>query len=150
LTAQMSLFASTRAAARLPPSRHICRLIEVGCAADDDTAFRRVGPFLMEKYKAYLSWGLEGLALDPDAAPEAQLRSLAANRFAIGAPAHVVDMLLEQHRVGITHLSMRVSWPGMGHEDILAGIELLGREVLPEVRRRTSVPSPESTLIPNA
>jgi hypothetical protein len=34
---------------------------------------------------------------------------------------------LAQHRAGITHLSMRVSWPGMGHHDILAGIALLGR-----------------------
>jgi hypothetical protein len=31
---------------------------------------------------------------------------------------------------------MRVSWPGMPQQDVLAGIELLGREVLPEVRRR--------------
>jgi alkanesulfonate monooxygenase SsuD/methylene tetrahydromethanopterin reductase-like flavin-dependent oxidoreductase (luciferase family) len=106
LAEQISLFTSTRAAAKLPPSRHICRLIEVGCAADENTAFRRIGPFLMEKYKAYLSWGLEGLTLDPNAAPEAQLRSLAADRFAVGAPAQVVDMLLAQHRAGITHLSM--------------------------------------------
>jgi len=33
---------------------------------------------------------------------------------------------------------MRVSWPGMGQDDILASIELIGRNVLPEVRRRTS------------
>jgi hypothetical protein len=59
--AQISLFNSTRVAAMLPLSQHMCRLIEVGCAADDDTAFRRIGPVLMEKYKAYLSWGLEGL-----------------------------------------------------------------------------------------
>jgi hypothetical protein len=57
----------------------------------------------MEKYKAYLSWGLEGLTLDPNAAAEAGLRSLAANRFAIGAPAQVADMLLAQHRAGIKH-----------------------------------------------
>jgi hypothetical protein len=31
-----------------------------------------------------------------------------------------------------------VSWPGMPQADVLAGIELLGREVLPEVRRRIS------------
>ena len=36
----------------------------------------------------------------------------------------------------MTHATMRVSWPGMPQDDILAGIELLGREVLPEVRRR--------------
>jgi hypothetical protein len=32
---------------------------------------------------------------------------------------------------------MRLSWPGMAQKDILDGIERLGREVLPEVRRRT-------------
>jgi hypothetical protein len=47
-------------------------------------------------------------------------------------------MLVAQHRAGVTHLSMRASWPGMGQDDILAGIELLGKQVLPEVRRRTA------------
>ena len=67
------------------------------------------------------------------------MRSLAANRFAIGSPAQVIDALLRQHRAGVTHASMRVSWPGMEQADVLAGIELLGRAVLPEVRRRTSL-----------
>ena len=76
--------------------------------------------------------------LDPNAAPEQQFRALASRRFAVGAPATVVDMLVAQHRCGINHLSMRVSWPGMGQDEILASIELLGRKVLPEVRRRTA------------
>ena len=138
LATQMTLYASTRAAAGLPPSQHIYRLLEVACASDADTAFRRVAPYLMEKYASYLSWGLEGVTLDKNAAPEEQLRQLAVNRFAIGSPAQVADMLLAQHRAGIRHLTMRVSWPGMRQDDILAGIELLGREVLPEVRRRTA------------
>jgi alkanesulfonate monooxygenase SsuD/methylene tetrahydromethanopterin reductase-like flavin-dependent oxidoreductase (luciferase family) len=62
LDAQMSVFKSARSAAKLPPAEHFCRLIEVGCATDDDTAIRRSIPFLMEKYKSYSSWGLEGLA----------------------------------------------------------------------------------------
>jgi alkanesulfonate monooxygenase SsuD/methylene tetrahydromethanopterin reductase-like flavin-dependent oxidoreductase (luciferase family) len=138
LAKQMSLYTSARSAAKLPPSPHICRLLEVGCTPDDDTALRRIAPFLMEKYKAYFSWGLEGLTLDPNATPEQQFRNLATDRFAVGAPAKVIDMLVAQHRAGITHLSMRASWPGMAQADILAGIELLGREVLPEVRRLTS------------
>ena len=138
LAPQMSLFKSARSAAGLPPSEHVCRLFEVGCAADEDAAFRRVAPFLMEKYKSYLSWGLQGVTLDADAAPEAQLRSLAAQRFAVGAPAQVADALVAQHRAGITHLAMRVAWPGMDHDDVMSGIELLGREVLPQVRRITS------------
>ena len=63
LDAQMSLFKPARSATKLPPAEHFCRLLEVGCAADDDTAIRRTAPFLMEKYKSYVSWGLEGLTL---------------------------------------------------------------------------------------
>jgi alkanesulfonate monooxygenase SsuD/methylene tetrahydromethanopterin reductase-like flavin-dependent oxidoreductase (luciferase family) len=107
------------------------------CAPDEETATRRAAPFLLEKYAAYLSWGIPGVTLDPGAPPEAQLRRLAADRFALGSPAQVTDALLRQHRAGVTHATMRVSWPGMPQDDVLAGIELLGREVLPEVRRRT-------------
>ena len=134
--AQASAFAAARLAAGLPPSQHICRLLEVVCAPDEDTALRRAAPYLLEKYAAYLSWGLPGITLDPKAAPEEQLRQLARNRFALGSPAQVLDALLAQHRAGVTHATMRVSWPGMPQKDILAGIELLGREVLPEVRRQ--------------
>jgi alkanesulfonate monooxygenase SsuD/methylene tetrahydromethanopterin reductase-like flavin-dependent oxidoreductase (luciferase family) len=140
LAAQISLHHSARSAAQLPPSPHICRLLEVGCAPDDETAVRRVAPYLIEKYKSYFAWGLEGLTLDANATIEQQFRALAAHRFAIGAPSKVIDMLLSQHRAGVTHLAMRVSWPAMRQEDILAGIDLLGRQVLPEVRRRTYVP----------
>ena len=108
------------------------------CAPDEDTAIRRAAPYLLDKYAAYLSWGLEGVSIDPAASPEAQLRGLAVDRFAIGSPAQVTEMLLAQHAAGATHLTMRVSWPGMPQKDVLAGIELLGREVLPEVRRRVA------------
>jgi len=135
---QASDFAAARSAAGLPPSAHICRLFEVVCAPDEDTAIRRAAPFLLEKYSAYLAWGLRGVTIDPAAAPEAQLRRLAANRFAVGSPTQVTDALLRQYRAGVTHATMRVSWPGMAQADVLAGIELLGRAVLPEVRRLTS------------
>jgi len=138
LAAQATDFARARAAARLPPSRYVCRLIEVACAPDEETAIHRAAPYLLAKYAAYLSWGIPGITLDPGAAPEVQLRRLAANRFAIGSPDQVVEALLAQHRAGVTHATMRVSWPGMPQDEILAGLELLGRAVLPQVRRRTA------------
>lgn len=134
---QARVFADACAAAGRPRGE-ICRLLEVFCAPDDETAIRRAAPFLLEKYSAYLSWGLAGVTIDPKAPPEAQLRGLAANRFAVGSPPQVIDALVRQHHAGVTHASMRVSWPGMAQADILAGIELLGRQVLPEVRRRTA------------
>ena len=139
---QATAFAAVRAAAGLPPSRHVCRLIEVACAPDEETAIRRAAPFLMAKYAAYLSWGILGLTLDTGAPPATQLRRLAANRFAIGSPAQVIDALLAQHRAGVTHATMRVSWPGMPQADVLAGLERLGRAVLPEIRRLTATAAP--------
>jgi alkanesulfonate monooxygenase SsuD/methylene tetrahydromethanopterin reductase-like flavin-dependent oxidoreductase (luciferase family) len=136
--AQAAAFAEARAAAGLPPSRHVGRLLEVACARDEGTAVRRAAPYLLAKYAAYLAWGIPGITLDPGASPETQLRRLAADRFAIGSPAQVVEALLAQHRAGVTHATMRVSWPGMPQVDILEGIELLGRAVLPEVRRRVA------------
>lgn len=134
--AQAARFAETRAAAGRVPAEHLCRLIEVGVAPDEETALTRTAPYLLDKYAAYLSWGIPGIELAPDAAPVEQLRALARNRFALGSPAQVTEALLAQHRAGVTHATMRISWPGMPQDDVLASIELLGTEVLPEVRRR--------------
>jgi alkanesulfonate monooxygenase SsuD/methylene tetrahydromethanopterin reductase-like flavin-dependent oxidoreductase (luciferase family) len=131
-----AIYAKARSAAGLPPSNHIVRLYEVACAPDEETALRRAAPFLLAKYAAYASWGLPGLEFRKEDAPEIQLRKLAANRFAVGSPDQVVTALMDQHRTGIHHITMRVSWPGMRQDDILAGIELIGTKVLPEVRKR--------------
>lgn len=114
------------------------RLLEVSCGATNAAAVTRAAPYLLEKYAAYASWGLEGLTLDPAAQPEDQFRALAANRFVVGDPAEVVDGLVSQWEAGISHVTMRISWPGMPQKEILAGIELLGTDVLAEVRRRTN------------
>ena len=132
---QARAFAAARAAAGLPAAAEIGRLVEVSCAADEDAAIRRAAPFLLEKYAAYLSWGIPGITLDPGARPEEQLRRLARHRFAVGSPEQVTEALLAQARAGATHATMRVSWPGMPQKEVLAGIELLGTRVLPEVRR---------------
>jgi alkanesulfonate monooxygenase SsuD/methylene tetrahydromethanopterin reductase-like flavin-dependent oxidoreductase (luciferase family) len=150
--AQARAFTAERAAAGLPADAPICRLLEVYCAPDEETAIRKAAPFLLEKFASYRSWGLPEMDVDPratghsndptghsdDPAGGEQFRRLARNRLAVGSPAQVVDALVAQHRAGVTHATMRVGWPGMAQKDVLAGIELLGREVLPEVRRRTS------------
>jgi alkanesulfonate monooxygenase SsuD/methylene tetrahydromethanopterin reductase-like flavin-dependent oxidoreductase (luciferase family) len=135
--AQAAVFAAARAAAGLPPSPHVCRILEVACGPDEEAVIQRVGPYLLDKYAAYLSWGIPGLTVDPGAPPGERLRQLSADRFCLGSPAQVAEALVAQWRAGVTHATMRVSWPGMPQADVLAGIEVLGREVLPEVRRRT-------------
>lgn len=136
VNAHAAIFAKSRADAGLPKSEHIVRLYEVACAPDEETALRRAAPFLLAKYAAYASWGLPGLKFAKEDAPEIQLKKLAADRFGVGSPEQVVAALMDQYKAGVTHVTMRLGWPGMKQDDILAGIELVGSKVLPEVRRR--------------
>jgi alkanesulfonate monooxygenase SsuD/methylene tetrahydromethanopterin reductase-like flavin-dependent oxidoreductase (luciferase family) len=136
MAAHVEKYKTTRAAAGLPKSHHLVRLFEVTCAEDEETALKRSAPFLLEKYASYASWGLPGVKFNPEDAPEVQLKKLATDRFGVGTPEQVIDALMDQHRMGITHVTMRASWPGMKQEDILASLDLIGTKVLPEVRRR--------------
>ena len=136
--AQAAAFAAARAAAGLPGEPARLPPLEVACAADEETAVRRAAPYLLAKYAAYLSWGIPGISLDPGAPPETQLRRLAANRFAVGSPAQVVEALLRpapgrghpRHHAGELARDAAGRRPG--------GPRALGRAVLPEVRRRAA------------
>ncbi len=137
---QLELFASARAAAGLAPAAQTGRMLEVFCHRDGPTARRLARPHLLRKYAAYASWGLTGSAGEAassagGAADEDGFEALAANRFVIGDPDEVAAGLVAQYReVGVTHLAMRVAWPGSDQADTLACLDLLGREVLPRVR----------------
>ena len=138
-------FKAARKAAGLAETQHLVRLFEVACAADEETALQRAAPFLLAKYESYAQWGMPGVKFDPADSPETQLGKLAANRFAVGSPGEVVEALMAQHRIGVTHLTMRVGWPGMAQDHVLEAIELMGREVLPEVRRRMAAEAGTAT-----
>ncbi len=133
---QIAIFHAARLAAGRTATDDIVRLYEVACGPDEETALRRAAPFLLAKYESYAQWGMPGVTFDDNDPPEVQLQKLARNRFAVGAPDQIVDALMAQHRIGVKHLTMRVSWPGMAQDHVLESIELLGTKVLPEVRRR--------------
>jgi alkanesulfonate monooxygenase SsuD/methylene tetrahydromethanopterin reductase-like flavin-dependent oxidoreductase (luciferase family) len=134
---QLALFHESRVGAGLAPAAEAGRMLEVHCHADGAEARRRAGPHLLTKYAAYASWGLTG---DAGVGARAAGRGtafdeLARDRFVIGDPDEVTAGLVEQHRrLGVTHLAMRVAWPGSPQRDTLECLELLGRVVLPQVR----------------
>ena len=133
---EIEAFHDARKAAGQPATDQIVRLYEVVCAPSEDEALQRAAPFLLEKYASYAQWGMPGISFDESDAPEVQLQKLARNRFAVGTPEQVVEALMAQHKLGVKHLTMRVSWPGMPQAHILESIDLMGSKVLPEVRRR--------------
>ena len=139
VTSQLNMFGAAREQAGLPPASEAGRLIEVFCHRDSAEARRRVAPHLLTKYAAYASWGLQGTDSE-DAADkpiEEQFSELAKDRFVVGDPDEVVAGLVAQHQeVGLTHLTMRLTWPGSDPDHAMECIELLGTEVLPRVRRQ--------------
>ncbi|MDA3039377.1 MAG: LLM class flavin-dependent oxidoreductase, partial [Actinomycetota bacterium] len=137
---QFGLFSNARAEAGVQPAGDAGRMLEVYCHADAAEAHRRAGPHLLTKYAAYAAWGLTGSAgaaasAASTATGDHAFVELARNRFVIGNPDDVVAGLLRQHReVGITHLAMRVAWPGSDPAHALECIDLIGRDVLPVLR----------------
>ena len=62
-------------------------------------------------------------------------RDLARDRFLLGSPDDVAqEMLRYQSELGVNYLIFRMQWPGMGQEQALRQVELMGREVLPRVK----------------
>ena len=136
---QLAIFNAERAANDLAPTTEAGRLIEVFCHRDSAEAHRRVAPHLLTKYAAYASWGIGDDDIQDAAQDEAsdadKFAELATDRFVVGDPDEVAAGLIAQAtEVGLTHLAMRVTWPGSDLGDTMDCIELLGTEVLPRVR----------------
>ncbi|MEZ5266773.1 MAG: LLM class flavin-dependent oxidoreductase [Acidimicrobiales bacterium] len=137
---QLEVFAAGRAEAGLPPATETGRMLEVFCHRRRDQAFELARPHLLRKYAAYASWGLTGsageAASDAGAADdEASFAELARDRFVIGDPDDVAAGLVHQHRaVGITHLAMRVAWPGSTRPTRWRAWTCSAAQVLPRVR----------------
>lgn len=138
---QVEQFAACRAEAGITGPPEAGRMLEVHCHPDPAEARRRAAPNLLAKYASYASWGLTGSAgaaarTADSVAGAGDFSAFARDRFVIGDPDDVVAGLLRQHRqVGITHVAMRLAWPGSASADTLECIDLIGREVLPRVRR---------------
>ncbi len=137
---QIELYSKSRSEDGASGPLNVGRMLEVYCHADSVEARRRAAPHLLTKYAAYASWGLTGsagqAAQDAGAVEgEEAFGELAEDRFVIGDPDEVAKGLVHQHRaVGVSHLAMRLAWPGSPQEHATECIELLGREVLPRVR----------------
>ena len=137
---QVQLFNRTRAGRGAAGHAEVGRMLEVYCHEDAAEARRRAAPHLLTKYASYASWSLTGSAGAAARSAgtvegEDDFAELAQDRFVIGDPDDVVAGLLHQHRdVGVTHLAMRLAWPGSEHSDAMECIDLLGRQVLPRLR----------------
>jgi alkanesulfonate monooxygenase SsuD/methylene tetrahydromethanopterin reductase-like flavin-dependent oxidoreductase (luciferase family) len=106
---------------------------ELYVAADRETAYIESQPFLEGKYAAYASWG-QDKALPGEESFSVPYQDLAKDRFLLGSPDDVVSELQRySEELGVNHMIFRMQWPGMPQEQVLKQIDLLGREVIPQV-----------------
>src|SRR5690606_34402133 len=109
---------------------------EVFCAPTRAEAVEVGAPLMTRKYRHYATWG-QGEAhpgradlVDVDA-------NFASRRFILGDPEECYRELSWWHeQVGVENLLLRCHWVGSSLEQTERSVDLLAREVLPELRRK--------------
>ncbi len=134
LTSQVELYRQVldHAGKSFPTEFPIIR--ECYVAASTDEALAQAGPFLEEKYKTYISWG-QDKALPKQDPLRRPLAELASDRFIIGSPSNCIDELDRfSRKLGVNHLILRMSWPGMKLSSVMNSISAFGERVIPYFR----------------
>jgi alkanesulfonate monooxygenase SsuD/methylene tetrahydromethanopterin reductase-like flavin-dependent oxidoreductase (luciferase family) len=87
--------------------------------ANNSTAVEECRGALESKYNSYAAWGMES--------PAVSFEELARDRFIIGDKVAVKEEIARwRERLGVNHFAMRVQWPGLEQEKVIASIRRLG------------------------
>ena len=106
---------------------------EVSVSRDARAATELARPYLEPKYQAYAAWG-QADVLPGDETFDLPFDRLAANRFLLGSPQHVLDELRRyETQLGVTHMIVRMQWPGMPHDEVMRQIEIFGNSIIPHL-----------------
>jgi alkanesulfonate monooxygenase SsuD/methylene tetrahydromethanopterin reductase-like flavin-dependent oxidoreductase (luciferase family) len=108
------------------------------CIADTTReAEERIREGYERRYQRYQQWGQPGERYD------LAFDELKRDRLIVGSPAEVVEQVISYHEeFGAEVMWFMVDWPGMEPRFILETLERFGKEVIPQIKRRT----PDSTL----
>ena len=108
---------------------------EVFVAASRAEAIRLAQPYLEEKYRAYRAWGQDKVMPEGDDFDH-EFAELLEDRFLMGSPAEVAEQMVRlNRRLGVNHIVASVHWPGMPNSLALEQLEILAKEVMPQVRQ---------------
>ncbi|MBI3977206.1 MAG: LLM class flavin-dependent oxidoreductase [Chloroflexi bacterium] len=134
---QLKLFWTARAACGRHQPDELPAMKEVFCARDRRTALDLARPYLGSKYRTYAAWG-QDRALPGGESFDVPFEQLEDHRFVIGSPEDCLRQLLPwRDELGVDHLIFRTHWSGMPVETALGSMDLLSREVIPALRKRS-------------
>ena len=88
-------------------------------------------PAVEAKYRGYAQHGLPTVGTSLAAGVD----RLMDDPFVIGAPDECLDKLARYRELGVTHLALRLFWPGMTQADALRMIDLIATKMLPTLKK---------------
>ena len=132
---QMAVYRAELDAVGKPFPAELPVMKEIFCARDRDTALAMAGPFLAAKYQAYASWG-QDQAMPGNENFNQEFAELLAGRFILGSPEECYEQLRPYwEQLGVNHLIFRTHWAGMPLDTALHSMQLISKELLPELRK---------------
>ena len=132
---QLELYRNELKACGKPFPNELPLMKELYCAKDRATAMEKSGPYLSGKYQDYAKWGQDG-AMPEDESFDQGFEDLIKDRFIIGSPEECYEQLKPYwEQLGVNHLIFRTHWAGMPVADATASINLISKELLPELRK---------------
>ncbi len=95
-----------------------------------EEARAKARPAVEAKYQGYAQHGLPTVGTSLAAGVD----RLMDDPFVIGAPDECLDKLARYRELGVTHLALRLFWPGMTQADALRMIDLVAAKMLPTLK----------------
>ncbi len=108
---------------------------EFYCSGSRDEALEKARKGFEKKYEVYAQHGLHGTDSELTDKVTGSLEKLMDDTFIYGSPQECVEQLVRYNDLGFTHFALRLFYPGMSQKEVLEHIEVVGNEVLPELRR---------------
>jgi alkanesulfonate monooxygenase SsuD/methylene tetrahydromethanopterin reductase-like flavin-dependent oxidoreductase (luciferase family) len=96
-----------------------------------EEARAKARPAVEAKYRGYAEHGLPGVGADFTDGVD----RLMDEPFVIGAPEECLEKLARLHELGVTHVALRLFWPGMTQGEALGMIELVAAKLLPALQK---------------
>ena len=111
---------------------------EIFCAPTRSEAVEIAAPLMAEKYRDYASWG-QGAAHPGEADLKDADSNIGSGRFILGDPEDCYRELAWWHQeAGVQNVLLRCHWIGTPVQHTQRSVQLLTREVLPELRALSS------------
>jgi alkanesulfonate monooxygenase SsuD/methylene tetrahydromethanopterin reductase-like flavin-dependent oxidoreductase (luciferase family) len=108
---------------------------EFFCARTHEEAIQKARAGFETKYKVYAEHGLHGSDDELARKVTGDLETLMDETFVLGSPEECLEQISEYKKMGFTDVVIRLFYPEMSQSEALEHIDLVGRELIPEMHR---------------